>query len=137
MKITTVLSARSNNPVCLERMSGAIECWEGGLGGLPVRLLFDDDAQEPDKPTVYTLHVYFDQPVTTYTNAGSPSEDIDGDEIRYFLLRDLAGDDAPTGIVAGMPARAERLESGWLITVWAEDAADVRAHVLVDCRGAV
>jgi hypothetical protein len=53
-----------------------------------VRLFFDHDAQPPDTPPMYSLHVYFGRPVTTSTNAGSSDEDIDEDEIRYFLLRD-------------------------------------------------
>jgi hypothetical protein len=73
----------------------------------------------------------------TTTYAGSPDEDIDGDEIRYFLLRDLASDGAPVGVVAGMPCRAEGLENGWLTTLWAEDHESARARILNDCRGAV
>jgi hypothetical protein len=139
MRITTVLSASSNNHVCvcLERARGGIEWWEGRIGGLSVRLFFDDDAQEPDMAPMYWLHVYFGHPVTTCINAGSPGEDVDEDSIRYFILRDLANDGAPTGIVAGCPARAERLESGWLLSLWAEGAAALQAYVLTDCRGAV
>jgi hypothetical protein len=111
MRITTVLPASSNNHCCscVQRGRGGIESWEGRLCGLPVRLFFDDDAQRPDSLPMYSLHVYFGHPVTTSINPGSPDEDIDEDEIRYFLLRDLAGDGAPVGVVAGMPCRAERL----------------------------
>jgi hypothetical protein len=40
-------------------------------------------------------------------------------------------------ILDRLPARAVRLESGWLLTVWLEEHEDVRDRVLTDCRGAV
>jgi hypothetical protein len=36
-----------------------------------------------------------------------------------------------------MPCRAERLENGWLISLWADDRENAHAHILDDCRGAV
>jgi hypothetical protein len=108
------------------------------VAGLEISLNFDDDMQVQGDPRLYSLHLYFDEAVETRIFTWTPSTLIDNDCIRYFLLRNLAGDGCPTGIVAGMPCRAERLESGsWLLLLWAEDAGDLQTHVLNDCRGAV
>lgn len=111
----------------------------GNLGDLEISLEFDEGCQQSGYPPLYFVRIVFDEPVETHCNAGDPTNEcVEKDVIRRFPLCDLANDGAPVGVVGGLPARAERLESGrWLLTLWAGSVEEAVAHVLNNCIGAV